>query len=172
MKVQELMTRNVLTCRASDDLNHAAHLMWEADCGVVPVVDGEGRVVGIVTDRDVCMSAYTKGARLCDVRVGDAMSRQVSFCSPDASISTAMTMMKETRVRRLPVVDNAGKLVGVVSLNDLVREAYRQRRSSRDTTLSVDIADTLAVICDPRRPVATTAKSDLRRAGQLAGARA
>jgi CBS domain-containing protein len=170
MKVQELMTRNVVTCRAGDDLNRAAHLMWEGDCGVVPVVDGEGRVIGIVTDRDACMSAYTRGARLCDIRVEDAMSKQVSFCSPDASVPTAMTMMKEARVRRMPVIDNAGKLVGLVSLNDLAREAYRQRKNLRDSALAVDVADMLAVICDPRRPVATTVKSDPKRAGQLAGA--
>lgn len=171
MKVQELMTRDVKTCRAKDELNRAAQLMWEGDCGVVPVVDHENRVIGMITDRDVCMSAYTKDARLRNLRVSDAMSKQVVFCAPDALIETAMTMMKESRVRRLPVVDNTGKLVGLLSLNDLAREAYKQRKSAVPGNISADVADALGVICELRRPVAPAAKVDSKRAGQLAGAR-
>jgi CBS domain-containing protein len=61
VKVFELMTRDVKTCGCADMVEHAAHIMWTRDCGCVPVVDGDGHVVGMVTDRDVCMAAYTQG---------------------------------------------------------------------------------------------------------------
>ena len=69
MKVEQVMNRNVKTCRSSDSLDRAAQLMWENDCGCVPIVDDEGRGVGMVTDRDVCMAAYTQGGPLTHLRV-------------------------------------------------------------------------------------------------------
>jgi CBS domain-containing protein len=170
MKVHELMSRDVKTCRASDDLNRAAQVMWEGDLGVVPVVDDEGRPHGIITDRDLCMAAYIKGATLRSLHVSDAMNKPVAACSLDASIETAMTMMREARVRRLPVVDASGKLVGLLSLNDLAREASRQRRSP-GRQISVEVADTLGAISHPRRPVVAM-KSELRRLPDLAAATA
>jgi len=79
MKAEKIMTREVASCRPDDTLNDAARIMWERDCGFVPVTaeDSGGRVVGIVTDRDLCMAAYTRGQRLADIRVGEVMSTGV-----------------------------------------------------------------------------------------------
>lgn len=125
MKVSDVMTREVKSCPADADLNRAAQIMWEADCGVVPVVDVENRVVGVITDRDTCMAAYTKGLPLCSIRVAEAMANEVFTCSSQDGIEKALTMMQQNRVRRLPVVDGAMKLVAIFSMNDPRREADR-----------------------------------------------
>lgn len=170
MRVRELMTRDVKTVRADENLNRAAQIMWESDCGVVPVTDDAGRIEGMLTDRDVCMSAYFKGAPLRNLRVRDTMSKRVTACSLDATIETAMTMMKEARVRRLPVVDGSGKMVGLLSLNDLAREAAKQRKTSGQPPIAIDVAETLGVICELRPPVVpVSAKTEAKRTAQLAG---
>lgn len=68
MKVQDIMTADVETCRLDDTLDRPAAIMWERDCGVVPVVDDESRIVGMLTDRDICMAAYTQGRPLPEIR--------------------------------------------------------------------------------------------------------
>jgi len=83
MKVRDLMAYEVAACRPTDSLNIAAHLMWEYDCGCVPVVDRENVVVGIVTDRDICMGAYTQGRSLHVISVQEVMGRPVISCEPD-----------------------------------------------------------------------------------------
>ena len=77
MKIQNLMTRDVRTCRREDVLVEAARIMWENDCGSVPVVDAQRHVVGMITDRDICMAAYTRGQRLADMTVESAMSKTI-----------------------------------------------------------------------------------------------
>jgi CBS-domain-containing membrane protein len=171
MKVSELMIRNVRTCVPDNNLNRAAQLMWEGDCGVVPVIGADGAVVGMVTDRDICMAAYTKGKMLSAIRVGDVMANQVSTCSLDSTLETAMSIMKEIRVRRLPVVDAQGKLAGILSLNDLAIEARKQTRGGGRDLDANQVTDTLGIICDHRRPDAVAAKPQGKRAGELVGAR-
>ena len=148
MIVSEVMTKDAATCWADDDLNRAVQIMWERDCGVVPVVDLAGHVVGIVTDRDACMAAYTQGKPLNAIRTGDVMSRQVVSCDVADPIETAEATMRTQKVRRLPVLDAEGRLVGIVSLNDLARRAARERGRHADR-LALDVAATLAGICQP-----------------------
>jgi len=149
MKIKDLMTRDVSTCRADDSANHAARLMWENDCGVVPVVDEQQRPIGMITDRDVCMAGYTTGRSLADIRVGDVMSRDVLACKPEDAIGVAELAMQQRHVRRLPVVDSGSKLVGILSLNDLARSAAKPGDKS-DGGLALDkVAETLASVCTP-----------------------
>lgn len=156
MKVSDVMTRDVKSCLADEDLNRASQIMWEQDCGVVPVVDSECRVVGMLTDRDACMAAYTKGLPLGSIRVGDAMVKEVVSCSSKDGIEKALSAMEKNQVRRLPVVDEAQRLVGILSLNDLVREAERQSKSGGRPLISAHVASTLAAVCQPRgRPELT-----------------
>lgn len=142
MKVHEVMSRVAATCRMDDSLNRAAQLMWERDCGFLPVVD-EGRVVGVVTDRDACMAAYTKGLLLAAIRVADVMSRQVKSCRPDESLDEARERMAHHQVRRLPVVED-GHLVGVLSLNDIALAAQARWRGKPS---GAQVAETLAAVC-------------------------
>ena len=150
MKVQELMRSDVKTCRREDTLERAAQIMWENDCGCIPVVDQELRAVGIITDRDACMGAYTQGRPLWDVPVSTAMSRQVWFCRPEDTISAAEKILQEKRIRRLPVVDAGGRLVGVLSLNDIACEAARERTQKRKDVSDSEIGEVLSSICEPR----------------------
>jgi CBS domain-containing protein len=150
MKIEKLMTRNVRACAPTDSLATAAHLMWEGDLGLVPVVDAEGRPVGVLTDRDICMSALFNGARLEEVPVARSMSREVATVRADDSVREALDLMREQRVRRLPVVDADGRLAGVLSLADLARSWSRQDDLDEDVLLASDLARTLAGICRGR----------------------
>ena len=120
MKVQNLMTRDVGTCRPEDAMAAAARVMWERDCGIVPVVDEEGRVVGVVTDRDLCMASYTRNEPLSRMPVREAMAKEIFTCRTDDEESAVHAKLRQHQVRRLPVVDEEGRLAGMVCLNDLV----------------------------------------------------
>lgn len=148
MRVQEIMTQPAVTCRPTDSLNEAAGLMWDYDCGVLPVVDDGGVVVGLVTDRDVCMAAYTQGERLGAIRVATAMSKKVFSCRPDDMLEAAERTMSERKVRRLPVIDGQGRPLGVLSLNDIARHAVS---GTDDEALEHELSETLSAICEPRR---------------------
>jgi len=153
VNVETLMTHNPKTCGPGDTLDRPAQLMWDNDCGCVPVVDEQRRPIGMVTDRDICMCAYTQGLPLAGLRVSMAMSRAVVSCSVAESVATAERRMRKYQIHRLPVVDRAGGLVGVLSLNDIAREAMRERVAGNETRPVSDkeIAATLGTICS--RPV-------------------
>ena len=156
MKVEDLMTKSVRTCRPEDSLNHAAQIMWDYDCGAVPVVssDGEGCLVGMITDRDVSMAAYTRGRTLAEIPVREVMARELQCCEPSNTVAEAELVMRRAQVRRLPVVDGSGHIVGLLSLADLAREAARERGSKRPAVRDKEVAETLASICEPRRAAA------------------
>ncbi len=122
MKVSELMTTEVTTCPAADSLNRAAQIMWERRCGCVPVVDESERVVGMITDRDVSMAAYTQGRRLDDIAVSLVMSHPVWTCPASATAEEAVGLMMAHGVHRLVVVAADNRLMGVVSLDDIARQ--------------------------------------------------
>ena len=128
MKVEQIMNREVKSCRPQDSLNKAARIMWEAHCGAVPVVDDRRRPVGFLTDRDICMAAYTQGKPLEQMRVETAMARKVVSCTAEDDLASAAQLMRRSRTRRLPVTDRDGTLVGLLSLDDVACEAARKLR--------------------------------------------
>lgn len=132
MKVAKLMTLLPHTCRPEDSLERAAQLLWEHDCGVLPVVDQKGRAIAAITDRDVCMSANTKGARLAELRVGSAMSTTLVRCRADEELAVATQRMVELGVRRLPVVDSGCSVIGMLALNDVARAAGHDKGAARE----------------------------------------
>ena len=150
MNVSELMTRRVFGCRVDDTLATAAGLMWDHDIGCVPVLDGEERVVGMLTDRDICMAAYTRGLCLGDILAGSVMSQHLHACWPDQSLESAEELMRLQRIRRAPVLDKERRLLGIVSLSDLARTAVLQRRRKNGERLTDDVAVTLAAVSAPR----------------------
>lgn len=145
MKIENLMTRAVKTCRPDDTLARAAQIFWDQDCGVAPVVDAENRVVGMLTDRDVCMAGWMSGRPLAELRVVDSMTDRVYSCRSDDTPARALSMLRARHVRRLPVLDEEGRLVGIVSLNDLVRHAAKERASVSPQ----EIVTTFAAVCEP-----------------------
>lgn len=121
MKVRDLMQSEVATCAPGTDLRAAAMIMWNRDCGVVPVVAGGTRkVLGMVTDRDVCMALATTDKAPHERVVDEIMARTPFTVRAEQSVMDAMTVMEREHLRRLPVVDANGSLIGVLSINDLI----------------------------------------------------
>ena len=147
MRAERLMSQPVVTCNQSDVISAAAHLMWTLDCGVVPVVDDDDVLVGIVTDRDICMAAYTQGRSLEVIPISTVMSPRVWSCGARDSIASVAKLMRKKRVRRVPVIDGNGRPVGIVSLADIARHA---RHSRRKRSAGQEVLQTLAGICEPR----------------------
>jgi len=123
MQVQEIMTAAVECCTPTDTAQRAAEIMREADTGVVPVLVSEDdpKVMGIVTDRDLCMTVVAEGRDSHQVRVQECMTGQVVTLRPDDDVARAADLMAEKQIRRLPVVDARGGILGIVSLADIVQ---------------------------------------------------
>ena len=128
MKVQDVMTYSVQTCRPESNLADAAMRMWRNDCGVLPVVADDAKVVGMITDRDICMAAATKHRDPANIRVKEVISGKVYGCSPDTDIHEALKIMQQKQVRRLPIISaEDGKLAGILSMNDVALRAKAER---------------------------------------------
>jgi CBS domain-containing protein len=142
------MSTTLHTCSAGDTLAEAAQRMWSSDCGCLPVVDRDAndRVIGVITDRDICMSALFQGKPLAQLPVAGAMAREVRTCNPADATFAAERVMREARIRRLPVVDDDGSLVGMLTLADLAREAAREQCSPRKQVTGDEVGITLATI--------------------------
>jgi CBS domain-containing protein len=152
MNVDEIMTTAVQTCTADESLNVPAGIMREYDCGVVPVVAVDGSLVGVITDRDICMAALSFGRVLRELNVAQAMTEDVLSCRPDDTIEAAERVMRAGHVRRLPVVADDGRLAGIVSLDDIALSIVR---AEPDVLLAgrsdeSELARTLAAICRQR----------------------
>jgi CBS domain-containing protein len=144
MKVKDLMTKDVRTCGLDSDLSAVARTMWLRNCGVVPVVDN-GQVVGVITDRDICIAVGSKNREPSLITVSEVMTRKLFSVPPDADIREALQVMRERQVRRLPVIDAKGKLCGILSLNDVALRAWE---TAKPEELSADdVERTLEAIC-------------------------
>jgi len=152
--VAEVMSTPAYMCRLGDSLNGAAELMWEHDVGAIPVVDEDGRIAGIVTDRDVAMAAYTQGRSLTAIDCLTAMSRAVFTCRADDSLAAAERLMSDRQVRRLPVINADDRPIGIISLADIACAIDRGEGEpvvrGRDDR---NVVHTFAEICRPQVPV-------------------
>lgn len=150
MNVQDIMTREVQCCGPDTNLAAAAKMMWDSDCGVLPILNVQGQVLGMITDRDICMAVSTKDRTPSAITVWETSSGKAVTCRPDDDIHTALDLMGRGRVRRLPVVDEDGLLQGMLSMNDLVLAAG-ERKGRRSPELSAeDVLNTLKAICAHR----------------------
>jgi CBS domain-containing protein len=124
MKIQEIMSADPSTVTPDTPITEAARLMKEHNIGMLPVVETEGsrRLVGVVTDRDITIRHVAEG-HLSDCPVREAMTDNVSTCKPDENVDKVMNLMAQEQVRRIPIVDERGDLVGIVSQADIVLEA-------------------------------------------------
>lgn len=149
MKVKDIMTTDVKTCSPDTTVAEAAHLMWEGDCGILPVVD-EGALVGVVTDRDMYIALATQNARAAQLRVGAVATTTVATCAPEDDVRAALGTMKRARVRRLPVVGFGNTIAGILSINDVLRAVAAGKKGVAND----DIVETLQAICAHHHPVA------------------
>ncbi len=149
-KVGELMTSGVVTCSPSTNAATAAELMLRADSGILPVV-ADGTLVGVVTDRDLFIALGTRNLRASDLRIGDVAQERVWACSANDEVRSALEIMNTNRVRRLPVVDDAGRVVGMLSMNDLLLETGAAKNVQQTA-----VVETLQAICAHHQPLAVT----------------
>ena len=120
MNVESVMTRNVKFVGANATLADAARVMAESNVGAVPIVDPEKRVLGMITDRDICL-AMAHATRLpSQIAVEKTMARRVFSCAPEDDLESALQTMQLRKVRRLPVLDSQGRLQGILSMDDVV----------------------------------------------------
>jgi CBS domain-containing protein len=131
MQVVELMRSPVHTCSRRDNLARAAQLMWDNDCGALAVLDEHGTAVAMITDRDICMAAYTQGRALADIPVPTAASKHLFYVRPTDAVDYALSEMALHRVRRMPVLDVGGNLIGILTLGDLLRAACEGAHATR-----------------------------------------
>ena len=143
MKVRDIITTDVSSCQPETTLAAVAQTMWERDCGILPVVTSEGRVIGMITDRDICMAVATKARTADRISVREVTAGTVYVCLADTG--AALETMKTQKVRRLPVVDDQGHLKGILSMNDIVLHA-----NARRGVAPTDIVGALKGICEHR----------------------
>jgi CBS domain-containing protein len=128
MQVRDVMTREVVTCGRETTLATAATRMWEGDCGLLPVLDPEGMVVGVLTDRDICMTLAWTDRPASQATAGEVVRPDPRCCGEGDTVQEALERMGRDQVHRLPVVDPDGRLRGIVSIRDLARAARRANR--------------------------------------------
>lgn len=133
MQVNEIMTAAVECCVPEDSSQKAAEIMKNADTGVVPVLAGEDnpKVVGIITDRDLCLGVVAGGRSPREVHVKECMTGRVVTCHPEDDVRRVADMMAENQIRRMPVVDKDGGIVGIVSLADISQEDRMESKSGK-----------------------------------------
>ena len=148
MHARDLMTSPTMTCHVNDPLTVAAARMWDADIGVVAVVNDDGKLTGVITDRDICMAAFTQGRALDTMLVNSAMAKHVVSARPDANLTEIEQLMAKHQVRRIPIVDESGKPIGIVSLNDLAIEIAKPNSAVKHGPSK--LAHMLAAICQRR----------------------
>jgi CBS domain-containing protein len=151
VKIKDIMTGEPRTCSLGTNLAAAAALMLDGDCGILPVID-EGKLVGVVTDRDMYIALATRNKRASEMTVREVVQTPVYTCGPDDDVQAALETMKQHCVRRLPVEGFGGTVMGIVSMNDIVLTSG-PRKPVRDTA----VLNTLQGICAHHHPSAHVA---------------
>lgn len=123
MKVKQIMTPNPKAIWLTESLADAAQLMWDNDCGVLPIIKDGRKVIGMITDRDICMAVAMRDTNPSSVSVEEVMTGQVFSVNSEDELDQALEAMNEHKIRRLPVVNAEGELEGILSLNDVVLHA-------------------------------------------------
>jgi CBS domain-containing protein len=150
MKVKDVMTRHVRVCTPDTNLAAAAMIMWNNDCGVVPVMNDDARVLGVITDRDICMAVATKHRLASEITVGDVYSGNLYACNPEEDVRAALKIMRARKVRRLPVIKTNGTLQGIVSMTDVILHAEDEQNAKMPELSYEDIVHALKDICARR----------------------
>ena len=150
MKVQDIMTSDVQCCGPDTNLAAAAKMMWDSDCGSLPVLNVEGQVLSMITDRDICMATATKNKSASDIIVWETVSGKAYTCHLSDDVHTALDIMKRETVRRLPVVDEEGVLQGIVAMNDMIILAGEAKRGKSPALSYEDVVRTMKAISSHR----------------------
>lgn len=120
MKVKDVMMRTPANCEGATNLGAAVEILWNRNCGILPITNSQGKVIGVVTDRDLCIALGTRNRLPSEVTVAQVVSGKVFTCKPDDDIRDALNTIGREKVRRLPVVNDSGQLEGILSMDDIV----------------------------------------------------
>ena len=157
MKVEELMTKDAKAIWITESLADAAKSMWDNDCGILPVIKDGRKVVGLITDRDVCMAAAMRERNPLHISVEEVMTGKVYAVKPEDDIHQALQTMQEHKVRHLPVVNPEGELEGILSMNDIVLMAKEPTGKMPPQIGYADVVKTYQAICEHPLPMAQAA---------------
>jgi CBS domain-containing protein len=152
MKAREVMTGTPYYCQPETNLGSATELMWNANCGFLPVEAADGRVIGVITDRDICIALGTRGRPSGEVTVAEVMSSKLCSCAPDDDIHVALQTLREGKVRRLPVIGPDGSLVGVISMEDILLRTEPRSRGKEPELSSDEVVRTFRAITQRQVP--------------------
>lgn len=150
MKVSDICSRDIRSCSPDTNLASVASTMWEQDCGIVPVVDGQKKVRGVVTDRDICMAVATRSLLASQITAEQVMNGKAHTCRLNDDVRTALRTMGENSVRRLLVLNDAGELSGMLSLTDAVLASKDSKIARTGDVTWAEIVPMMGAICRPR----------------------
>jgi CBS domain-containing protein len=155
MRVEDVMTKDVTFCSPATNAAAAAEIMWNRDCGILPILEESGRLVGLVTDRDLFIALGTQSRNASELPVGEVMRPEPSVCASEDDVRNALKTMAQQRVHRLPVLDKSGALKGILSMDDVILRA----KPETDGVFKDDVIRTLKAICAHQPRESTRQKS-------------
>jgi CBS domain-containing protein len=151
MKVKDVMTPDAQAIWLTESLADAANQMWQHNCGALPIIKDGRKVVGMITDRDICMAAAMRDRNPSSISVEEVMNRVVYAAEPEQDVAEALQTMREHKIRRLPVLNLEGELEGLLSMNDIVRRAH-EAEGEEDGIEYAHVVQTYQSICDRSVP--------------------
>lgn len=159
MKVQDVMMGTPASCSPETNLGAATEILWTRNCGILPLIDAQRKLVGVVTDRDVCVALGTRNRLPGDVTVAEVASGKIYSCQAQDDIRAALETMARQKVRRLPVLDGSGALVGILSMDNVVLHAESGSGGRAPELGYSDVVNTLRQIYGPPLPQIVKAQS-------------
>lgn len=137
MKVKKIMTAEAGFCFSEESLSRAVEIMWQRDCGAVPVVDLEMKVVGMITDRDIAIAASFRNRKTSEISIGEVIGKRVFTCKETEETEDVLKKIRRARVKRIPVTNENGALVGIVSIADLILKAPKLKKKTYSALKSI-----------------------------------
>ena len=158
MKVKDVMTTDAKTIWITESLADAAKEMWEHDCGALPIIKDGRKVVGMITDRDICMASAMRDRNPSTISVEEVMNSALYAAKAEENVEQALQTMREHKIRRLPVLNSEGELQGIVSMNDIVLSAKGNGKKPRIDYN--DVVKTYQAICEHPLPMVQANAAD------------
>jgi CBS domain-containing protein len=153
MKVKDIMTQSVVCCSPDTNIGAAVELMWVHNCGMLPVVRADGKLCGIITDRDICIAVGTRNKVAGQLTVGEIATTEVFTCKAEDEVQQALRIMAIKQVRRLPVVDKDGVPHGILSTYDVVAHGGLNKWAGNSELPSEEIIRNLKILYGQKFPM-------------------
>ncbi|HEY2118585.1 MAG TPA: CBS domain-containing protein [Candidatus Acidoferrum sp.] len=154
MKVKDVMMRTPYACHLDTNLGAATELMWKGNCGFLPVLDSTGKIRAVLTDRDICIALGTRNVLPGAVTVAQVIHDKLFTCSPEDNLHDALRIMRDGHVRRLPVINHDSKVIGIISMHDILLHAEPVRFGKEPELSSDEVVSTYRLILQRDLPVA------------------